>query len=94
MWELSLPKFESFKLLWKTSTIILDERFSTRSGSGTSGSIWQHFWLSERGRRKIMVSSGKSPGMLQNSQQCTEQPPTSKVNNAEIKKPFRLVHHC
>ena len=75
--DLNLSKFESFKLLWKTNAIILDERFSTGGDSGMSGSIWQHLWLSQKGRREILVSGGKRPGILQNIQQCTQQPPTS-----------------
>lgn len=73
--DLNLSKSESFKLLWKTNTIILDERFSTGGDSGTSGIIWQHVWLSQKGRREILVSGGKRPGILQNIQQCTQQPP-------------------
>lgn len=74
--ELSLPKCGSFKLLWKTSTVILHECFSTRGDSGMSGSIWKHFWLSQRERGKILVSTGKRPGMLQSIQQCTQEQPT------------------
>ena len=40
MCEWNLLKYETIKLLGKTSTTILDEQLSTRGDLGMPGSIW------------------------------------------------------